>query len=290
MLYRLSPLLVLLFVYGAALVASSYNIGTRHLSAIYPALYVLGGGAATWFNRRTPVAGAAVGLALAAFAICSLSIRPHYLAYFNSLVGGPRNGYRHLVDSAIDWGQDLPGLERWLERRGSRGRPGENVASISTSDATGHPRPVYLSYFGMGRPDATGVDMRRLPGFLDFNPPEVVTKLEGGTYCISVTMLQSLYTSHWGPWGDAYEIEYQEACRQVNRFLHPEANQDHLLEHHGPGYWQDVLARHDSLRFARLCAYLRTRQPDDRIGYSILVYDLSDEDVEMAVNGVFTER
>ena len=41
----------------------------------------------------------------------SCSIRPDYLAYFNQIAGGPRNGYKHLVDSSLDWGQDLPALK-----------------------------------------------------------------------------------------------------------------------------------------------------------------------------------
>ena len=43
-------------------------------------------------------------------------VRPHYLAYFNESVGGPANGYKHLVDSSLDWGQDLPELKAWTNR------------------------------------------------------------------------------------------------------------------------------------------------------------------------------
>ncbi|MBF6596556.1 MAG: glycosyltransferase family 39 protein, partial [Thermaceae bacterium] len=45
----------------------------------------------------------------------SLSIYPHSLSYFNELAGGPANGHAHLVDSNIDWGQDLLYLKRWLD-------------------------------------------------------------------------------------------------------------------------------------------------------------------------------
>ena len=38
-------------------------------------------------------------------------------------------------------------------------------------------------------------------------------------------------------------------------------------------------------RFARLAAYLRRREPDDSIGYSILVYQLTDADVARALDG-----
>lgn len=31
---------------------------------------------------------------------------PHQLAYFNENAGGPANGWRHLIGSSFDWGQD----------------------------------------------------------------------------------------------------------------------------------------------------------------------------------------
>ncbi len=46
----------------------------------------------------------------------SLWVYPHSLSYFNELVGGPRNGGEHLLDSNIDWGQDLLYLKDWLDR------------------------------------------------------------------------------------------------------------------------------------------------------------------------------
>ena len=39
--------------------------------------------------------------------LSGLSVYPHSMSYFNELVGGPRNGHAHLIDSNIDWGQDL---------------------------------------------------------------------------------------------------------------------------------------------------------------------------------------
>jgi 4-amino-4-deoxy-L-arabinose transferase-like glycosyltransferase len=64
---------------------------------------------ASW-KVRALVAGAA------AWSIgSSLGVYPHSLSYFNELAGGPTNGHAHLVDSNIDWGQDLFYLKRWLE-------------------------------------------------------------------------------------------------------------------------------------------------------------------------------
>jgi hypothetical protein len=45
----------------------------------------------------------------------SMSVYPHSLSYFNELAGGPDNGHRYLLDSNIDWGQDLLYLKDWVE-------------------------------------------------------------------------------------------------------------------------------------------------------------------------------
>ena len=43
----------------------------------------------------------------------TIKIYPDYLAYFNELVGGPKNGYKYLDDSNIEWGQDLKRLAKY---------------------------------------------------------------------------------------------------------------------------------------------------------------------------------
>jgi hypothetical protein len=40
---------------------------------------------------------------------------------------------------------------------------------------------------------------------------------------------------------------------------------------------------YDGLRFARLAAYLRTRDPDDRVTYSTLVYEVSANELQQAL-------
>ena len=37
------------------------------------------------------------------------------IEYFNELVGGPDNGYKYLIDSNLDWGQDLRLLKKWID-------------------------------------------------------------------------------------------------------------------------------------------------------------------------------
>jgi hypothetical protein len=45
-------------------------------------------------------------------------IWPDYISYFNEIVGGPKNGWRYLRDSNIDWGEDLPALSEYMKRNG----------------------------------------------------------------------------------------------------------------------------------------------------------------------------
>lgn len=56
-----------------------------------------------------------VVLALASWSAGScLAAYPHALSYFNEAAGGPANGSAHLLDSNIDWGQDIAELQDWL--------------------------------------------------------------------------------------------------------------------------------------------------------------------------------
>ena len=43
------------------------------------------------------------------------SIFPHFITYFNPLVGGSKNAYHYVVDSNLDWGQDLKRLKFYME-------------------------------------------------------------------------------------------------------------------------------------------------------------------------------
>ncbi|MGH9173646.1 MAG: hypothetical protein ACRD1H_04785, partial [Vicinamibacterales bacterium] len=123
------------------------------------------------------------GLALAWTVGGSLWIYPHSLSYFNELAGGPRGGHYHLLDSNIDWGQDLHRLKEW-------------------HDSHPHARPLfmnvknnsYLKQYGLdylGPP--TGPDEQRLSeytsvdfGYLGPRP---------GWYALSV---DKLHTRHGG--------------------------------------------------------------------------------------------
>ena len=269
-LHELAPLIVLIVVYGAASVVGNLNIGHRHILPLYPALYVLAGASAVWLSPRTPRVGALLLAALAATAYGSLSIRPHYLAFFNRLARGPEHGYEHLVDSSLDWGQDLPGLAAFLRARDPR-----------------DPRPVYLSYFGTGVPAYYGIQARRLPGFFDLSPP-TDAPLEAGIYCISATILQSLYNEYPGPWTHAHEGLYQATRARVALFrasADAPAQRAELLRAKPEAYYRKLERSLTHLRFARLLGYLRQRAPETEVGYSILVFQLGASELARALDG-----
>lgn len=270
--YQLLPLGVLVLAYGAVSLASNLNVGHRHILPIYPVLFILAGAAASWLRPDHWKIGGALAACLLWFAAESLAIRPHYLAYFNQLAGGPSHAYRHLVDSSLDWGQDLPGLKRWLDRNGADG-PART--------------PVFLSYFGTGNPRYYGITARLLPSYF-VHSQRVFSPLTGGLYCISATMLQGVYLQIKRGWGASHEAIYREVREDIARY---ERTRDdagarrRLVEERGAAFWVQRFELHEQLQFARLTKYLLRREPDDRVGYSILIYRLSDAQIREALEG-----
>lgn len=108
---------------------SSKQNGLRYCLPAFPFLCLLAGGLAT-----APLAQKIRPALLALFLwlpVETLSIAPHYLAYFNQSVGGPAQGHRWLVDSNLDWGQDLPALQRLWEKAD---RPALFLATAGIAD------------------------------------------------------------------------------------------------------------------------------------------------------------
>jgi hypothetical protein len=135
-------------VFGAFSMGSHLDIGIRHLLPAWPFLFILAAAAVTRarFRFRT----AALALLTAGLAAESISICPHYTAFFNIFAGGPANGPTILADSNIDWGQDAKNLAAWLQAHAVTqvcldywgtadiGRLGVHGPSLPAADETGH--------------------------------------------------------------------------------------------------------------------------------------------------------
>jgi hypothetical protein len=187
------PIRGMLLLFAVALVLSllrsRINIGHRYTLPLYPVAVL----ASTDFlaealsGRRQRLRIALVVL-LGAQVVTSLATAPRYLSYFNSLAGGPEHGWRYLVDSNIDWGQDLPALRRVIAREGYR--------------------RVACDYFGTASLEGYGIRAETV-GWLS-RPLD-----EYDALAVSVTQLQSVY-----PRGG--ESAWQIAdCYQALRRLRP---------------------------------------------------------------------
>ena len=213
-------LLVPIVLYFAMSTASALNIGYRHLLPILPYIYLLIAGLVSpaflsWVKdrgERRPFLAYApytlLFLLVLGLLVIDARIHPHYLSTFNSLAGGPQNGSRILVDSNIDWGQDLLRLQEWM--------------------ADNDVQTVKLGWFGTADPDYYGLVYEPLPGSprqpfygLWTEPPFDTTAPAPGTYAISASAL-----------------------------------------------WELPLAEKN------VYPWFRAREPDDRVGYSILIYEV----------------
>lgn len=215
-------LLVPTLLYFLLSMFSALNIGYRHLLLITPFIMLLISGlvrhqskpfdglpATSRDGQRRIYPYLYYGLILTVL-VSDLLIHPHYLSFFNWPAGGPQHGYNILVDSNIDWGQDLLRLKRWLDEQG--------VSSVN------------LAWFGSADPGYYDIPYRPLPGLgrdeffrLWWDVPFNRLNPEPGIYAISVTNL-----------------------------------------------WELPLRQEEKGVFA----WFRDREPDARIGYSILVYEV----------------
>jgi len=160
--------------------------GLRYVLPCLPFWYLLCGRPLAWWHRRHPRTFTGLAVALVCWAwIGQYRIHPHYLAYFNDLSGGPAQGRYLLVDSNLDWGQDLPGLAAYL-RSHDAGR-------------------VHLAYFGLASPDYYGIDWDHLGS---------APVADGGLAAVSVTYRQGLYLS------DPSTYDWLENCPIVASIGH----------------------------------------------------------------------
>jgi len=145
---RAAFLMIPIVIYFALGIWSRINIGLRHILPIYPFIFVLAGATAAelWRSKVSLKRGSVVAFGL--WSLWSmLGSYPDFLAYFNELVGGRYNGYRFLLDSNLDWGQDLKGLKRWMDDN--------QVAKIQF---------LYFGFHDIAEPRYYGIDAVYLPG------------------------------------------------------------------------------------------------------------------------------
>jgi hypothetical protein len=128
-------MLAFIALYAFTSIIGRLNIGLRHLFPIFPFMYILIGVQLFRFIRKRRLSGKYTSYAILFILLINLvfgtvTAYPSYMSYFNSIAGGPENGYRFATDSNADWGQDMKRLKIFL---------------------AGHPEieKVKIDYFGM---------------------------------------------------------------------------------------------------------------------------------------------
>ncbi len=187
------------------------DLGIRYVLPVFPFIFIYAGRLGRLGTRpgapgpRRRLLAAAIATALAWVAFSSTRVWPDYIAYFNEAAGGPGGGYRHLIDSNLDWGQDLLEAKRWLDRHPQ-------------------PGPVRLAYFGAVDPRIAGIDFRLPPrdprtvrdGSLS---PEERQGPEPGLYLVSANFVCGL--RHRADLGDGRIVTVEQDAFGYFRDLKP---------------------------------------------------------------------
>ncbi|MCA9017027.1 MAG: glycosyltransferase family 39 protein, partial [Planctomycetaceae bacterium] len=126
----LAPLILILVFVSSE---TDYNAHLRYILPIFPFAIIWISKSALIVTSFKSYRSLVIAVPLLWSVASSLWVYPYSLAYFNELIGGPSQGYRHLINSNLDWGQDLHDLKRWLDRHPSS-------------------EPFYLAYYGLFAP------------------------------------------------------------------------------------------------------------------------------------------
>jgi hypothetical protein len=223
------------------------NLGLRYVLAVLPYVFIATGKIVPFALSRSRIRKwVLTGLVVAALSetiVASLGIAPHYLAYFNWASGGPDRSPARLIDSNLDWGQDLIALQKWWKKT----IPGQ---------------PIGLAYFGQINPSIFKLRGEEFDWFLPPARPGTIRamadkpnpllvgpakKLTPGYYAVSATLVHGL------PWR-----LYDPAPPEVV-----------------PGAWGPAWNASEVDAFW----YFRKFEPITRIGHSMYVYRLSADDV-----------
>lgn len=199
----LLPAAAMMFAAGAG----GMQLGIRYVLPAIPFLILFTAQAAWWCDWKKSRGRTAVVIVLTIAACAALRYHPYHLAYFNELAGGPIGGRAHLLDSNLDWGQDLRSLKEWMV---------ENQRN-----------EISLAYFGTMSPDDVGI-IHRVPPSRAPQP---------GWYAVSVNFVMG---------------------------------RPHVL--------RDETGKFRAADIGEF-AYFQFFEPVARVGYSIDVYHITDEDI-----------
>ncbi|MBI2676466.1 MAG: glycosyltransferase family 39 protein [Candidatus Yanofskybacteria bacterium] len=179
-----TAMILWLVFYWALSINSTLNIGVRHLLPTYPFAIILVSGQLERISYKLQVTSYKFKKLLITHNLLlitllgwyifeNLSVSPYYLTYFNQTVGGPSGGYRYVVDSNLDWGQDLKRFSDWVKEN--------NIPKIE------------FDYFGWADPYYyLGIKYEALNGTKYLNAEDFAARNQtDGWLAVSASFLQS---------------------------------------------------------------------------------------------------
>jgi len=157
--------------------------GIRHMITIYPFIFVLASNIINIKVRKQKHFKLAINILMFIYVLSTILVAPFYLSYMSLLGLGPNNGWKISGGIDIDWGQNLEGLKRFMEKN--------NIDKIK------------LSYFGSVDPNYYDISYEYMPSPY-FQPwdPDYAFYLEDryenceerkGIMAISVTNLLNIH-------------------------------------------------------------------------------------------------
>lgn len=195
--------------YWIVTMRSNLNIGVRHIIPTFPLVYVLISAEINkWAVLKNDIIDptkipfsaiknvisshlrmfsryALITVLLLWYALSTVFVFPSFLAYFNELAGGPKNGHNWVVDSNLDWGQDLKRLAQFVEKNNidkigvdyfGGGSPsyflGDKLGSWSSS------KGPYKGYYAVSATFLQNAQGNPAPGFT-IKPEETYSWLKG---------------------------------------------------------------------------------------------------------------
>ena len=182
----------------------SLNIGIRHLMPVVPfVLLLIGYLLNIVWQSKIKIGRYIVGVLIVFMIFSTLSYFPNYIGYFNEVV--PKNDrYKYLVDSSLDWGQDMLRLKQYVEDN--------NIQNIKVDYFGGSMRSYYL-------PEAT-------PWHSSYGPTT-------GWIAISATFYQSskLYGPMEGKWSYGWLDQFEPVAQMGGSILIFNISRQDLIDH-----------------------------------------------------------
>ena len=238
--------------YAGIVIASSLNVGVRHILVLFPLAAIIGGVA---LGRLAASARGRIIAAAIAFVatVEAITARDRPLAWFNAAVGGPMAGYRIAVDSSLEWGADIPDLVAWQGRLPPSERRAPTYACVLG--------PPMFSAYGLNAEDlpAAFVNGHVRAGYFLFS----ATRLEGGVgaaYGLPREQVEALWRAKPRAWHSGLsEADGDLAASQLAAFCR-EREPDQRV---GPDYFVYRLSDED---LAKALGAERSQEPGVRMG------------------------